>query len=89
MPEKIVSDQTQDKTLKPTKAVRADEPVTEFKAKLNKWGFIHVPKKALPSLPFETVESLTARVEKMLWLSRGHLNPLFSFLKDLAVASAF
>jgi len=37
--------------------------VKEFKAKLNKWGFIHVPKKALPPLPFETKESLTARIE--------------------------
>ena len=66
MPEKIVSDQTHDKTLKPKekeKPVRADEPVTEFKAKLNKWGFIHVPKKALPSLPFEAEQPLTARIE--------------------------
>jgi len=28
-----------------------------------KYGFIHVPKKALPSLPFEPKESLTARIE--------------------------
>ena len=38
MHEKIVSDPTQDKTPKPTKPVRADKPVTEFKAKLNKVG---------------------------------------------------
>ena len=66
MPEKIVSDPTQDKALKPNqkeKPVRADEPVTGFEAKLNKWGFIHVPKKALPSLPFEAEEPLTARIE--------------------------
>ena len=67
MPEKIVSDQTHDKTLKPKEKenpVRADEPVTEFKAKLNRYGFIHVPKKALPSWPFEAEEPLTVRVEK-------------------------
>lgn len=48
MPEKIVYNPTHDKTLKPKKekTVEADEPVTEFKAKLNKYGFIHVPKKA-------------------------------------------
>jgi hypothetical protein len=30
---------------------------------LNKWGFIHVPKKAVPSLPFEIEKPLTARIE--------------------------
>ena len=63
MPEKIVSDPTQDETLKPKKKERADELVTEFKAKLNKYGFVHVPKKALPSLPFEVEEPLTARID--------------------------
>jgi len=63
MPEKIVSDSAQDKALKPRKPVGADESVTEFKAKLNKYGFIHVPKKALPSLPFEAEEPLTVRIE--------------------------
>ena len=63
MPEKIVSDPTQDKTPKPNRKELAEEPVTEFKAKLNKYGFIYVPKKAVPSLPFETKESLTARIE--------------------------
>jgi hypothetical protein len=41
----------------------ADKPVKEFKAKLNKYGFIYVPKKAVLSLPFETKESLTAKIE--------------------------
>ena len=66
MPEKIVSAPTQDKALKPkqkAKPVGADEPVTGFEAKLNKYNFIHVPKKALPSLPFEAEEPLTARIE--------------------------
>jgi len=63
MPEKVVFDPTQDETPKPNRKERVDEPVTEFKAKLNKWGFIHVPKKAVPSLPFETKESLTGRIE--------------------------
>jgi len=63
MPEKIVSDPTQDKALKPRKPVGADESVTEFKAKLNKYGFIRVPKKAIGSLPFEAEEPLAARVE--------------------------
>jgi len=63
MPKKIVSDPTQDETPKPNRKERTYEPVTEFKAKLNKYGFIYVPKKAVPSLPFETKESLTARIE--------------------------
>jgi len=77
MPEKIVSTPTQDKTPKPEKKEKPDiadeplhaeeakgkEPVTEFKAKLNKYGFIHVPKKALPSLPFEAEKPLKAKIE--------------------------
>jgi len=63
MPEKIVSDPTQDETPKPNRKELAEEPVKEFKAKLNKYGFIHVPKRTVPSLPFETKESLTARIE--------------------------
>jgi len=62
-PEKIVSDPTQDETPKPNSKERADKPMMEFKAKLNKYSFIYVPKKAVPSLPFETKESLTARIE--------------------------
>jgi len=41
----------------------AKENLTEFKAKLNKYGFIHVPRRALPSLPFKAEEHLTARIE--------------------------
>jgi len=66
MPEKIVRDQTQDETLKPEKKekpVGADEPLKEFKVKLNKYGFIHVPKKAIPSLPFKVGVPLKARIE--------------------------
>jgi hypothetical protein len=63
MPEKIVSDPTQDETPKPNRKERTDEPVKEFKAKLNKWGFIHVPKKAVPSLPFAAEEPLRAKIE--------------------------
>ena len=66
MPEKIASDPTQDKTLKPKKKekpVGADEPVTEFKCKLNKYGFIGIRKKARPFLPFKPEEPLIARIE--------------------------
>jgi hypothetical protein len=63
MPKKIVSDPTQDETPKPTKKERINEPVTEFKAKLNKWGFIHVPKRTVPSLPFKIEQPLTARID--------------------------
>jgi len=63
MPEKIVSESTQDETPKPTEKERINEPVTEFKAKLNKWGFIHMPKRTRSSLPFEIEEPLTARIE--------------------------
>jgi len=40
-----------------------DERVTEFKAKMNKYGFLHVPKKARSSLPFEIEKPLVARIE--------------------------
>jgi len=63
MPEKVVSDPTQDETPKPNRKERVDEPVTEIRAKLNKWGFIHVPKRTVPSLPFKIEEPLTARIE--------------------------
>jgi len=63
MPEKTVSDQKQDETPKPNRKERTDKPVTEFKAKLNKWGFIHVPKRTVPSLPFKIEKPLTARIE--------------------------
>ena len=41
------------------------KPVTEFdiKAGLNKYGFIHVPKKAIPSLPFDQGVPLKAKIE--------------------------
>jgi hypothetical protein len=42
--------------------VDTEEPVTEFKAKLNKYGFLHVPKKAFSSLPLKIEEPLTARI---------------------------
>ena len=62
---------TKAKKEKPAKAakstkpvdVKPEEPVTQFKAKLNKWGFIHVPKEAIPSLPFKIEQPLTARIE--------------------------
>ena len=69
MPEKIVSDPTQDKTSKPNekdKPVRADEPlnaeegVTETKPekkertpKINKYGFLHVDKALAKHLGVE------------------------------------
>jgi len=40
-----------------------EEPVREFKTKLNKYGFLHVPKRAVPSLHFEPEKPLTARIE--------------------------
>ena len=43
--------------------VDTEEPVTEFKAKVNKWGFISVPKKARSFLPFKIEEPLTVRIE--------------------------
>jgi len=63
MPEKIVSESTQDETPQPNRKERINEPVKEFKAKLNKYGFLHIPKKALPSLPFAAEEPLTVRIE--------------------------
>jgi len=43
--------------------VDTEEPVKEFKAKLNKYGFLHVPKKAVQSLPFKIEKPLKARIE--------------------------
>jgi len=63
MPEKTVSDQKQDKTPKPNRKELAEEPVKEFKTKLNKYGFLHVPKKSVQSLPFKIEKPLTARIE--------------------------
>jgi hypothetical protein len=40
-----------------------EEPVREFETKLNKYGFIHIPKRALPALPFKLETSLTAHIE--------------------------
>jgi len=45
------------------KEKKEKEAVTEFKAKLNKYGFIHVPKKAVPCFPFNAEEPLIARIE--------------------------
>ncbi|MHC3128486.1 MAG: hypothetical protein IBV52_00195 [Candidatus Bathyarchaeota archaeon] len=42
--------------------VKPDKPVTQFKAKLNKYGFIRVPKKARSFLPFEPEKPLIARI---------------------------
>lgn len=52
-----------DKPEKPAK--KEHEVVSEFdiKAGLNKYGFIHVPKKAVSSLPFDVSVSLKARIE--------------------------
>jgi hypothetical protein len=43
--------------------VKSDEPITEFNAKINKYGFLHVPKKALSSLPFRIEEPLQASID--------------------------
>jgi hypothetical protein len=40
-----------------------EELVTQFKAKVNKYGFLHVPKKAIPSLPFKLEKPLIARID--------------------------
>ncbi|MDH5691318.1 MAG: hypothetical protein OEY81_07825 [Candidatus Bathyarchaeota archaeon] len=43
--------------------VEPDEPVTQFKAKVNKYVFLRVPKKAWSALPFGLEKPLTARIE--------------------------
>ena len=60
MPEKTVSDQTRDKTPKPKKPVRADEPLHvkdatlgKPEAKINKYGFLHVNGKLAKHLGVE------------------------------------
>jgi len=43
--------------------VKPDEPVTEFRTKVNNYGFLHVPKKARHSLPFGLEKPLKARID--------------------------
>jgi hypothetical protein len=43
--------------------VDTEEPVTEFRTKVNKYGFLHVPKKARLSLPFKIEKALVARID--------------------------
>jgi hypothetical protein len=40
-----------------------EEPVTEFRTKVNKYGYLYIPKKASASLPFGLEKPLTARIE--------------------------
>jgi len=60
MPEKIVLDPTQDKTPKPERKERADEPLhakdaapEKPEAKINKYGFLHVNGKLAKHLSIE------------------------------------
>jgi hypothetical protein len=43
--------------------VDTEEPVTEFRTKVNKYAFLHVPKRAIPSLPFKLEKPLVARID--------------------------
>jgi hypothetical protein len=43
--------------------VEPDEAVTQFEAKANKYAFIHIPKRAIPSLPFKLEKPLIARID--------------------------
>lgn len=43
--------------------VEPEEHLGEFETKLNKYGFIHISKRALPALPFKAEKTLTARIE--------------------------
>jgi hypothetical protein len=47
----------------PDKPEAEEEPVKSFKVKINDYGFLHIPKAAIPSLPFKPKQPLTARVE--------------------------
>lgn len=42
--------------------VEAEDNVTEFKAKVNKYGFLHIPKRTWTSLPFGLEKPLAARI---------------------------
>jgi hypothetical protein len=60
MPEKMVSDPAQDKTLKPKKPTRAEEPShvkdvapEKPEAKINKYSFLHVNGKLAKHLGVE------------------------------------
>ena len=51
---------------KSKKPEKQPELVREFDIKrgLNKYGFIHLPKKAIPSLPFDQGVALKAKIEE-------------------------
>lgn len=61
MENKKADKQPADKALQAEKAEEAI--VTEFKTKLNKYQFLHVPKNAIASLPFKAEEKLKATIE--------------------------
>lgn len=48
------------------------EKITEFKTKVNEYGFMHVPKEARTSLPFKVDETLKVKIEgKVLVITRA------------------
>jgi len=59
--EKKTDEQSADGALHAEKA--EEEIATEFKTKLNKYQFLHVPKNAIASLPFKAEEKLKATIE--------------------------
>jgi len=61
MEKKKTDEQPTDEALHAEKA--KEETVTEFKTKLNKYQFLHVPKNAITSLPFKAEEKLNATIE--------------------------
>jgi hypothetical protein len=50
-----------------------EEPVREFTTKVNKYGFIHVPKRAWSALPFELEKPLEAQIdgENLILTTKG------------------
>jgi hypothetical protein len=49
------------------------EPLKEFTTKVNKYGFIHVPKRAWSALPFELEKPFEARIDsgKLVLTAKG------------------
>jgi hypothetical protein len=55
-------------------AEATEESVREFTTKVNKYGFIHVPKRAWSALPFELEKPVEARIDgkKLVLTAKGN-----------------
>ncbi|WNZ29963.1 MAG: hypothetical protein IAX21_03650 [Candidatus Bathyarchaeota archaeon] len=60
--QKEIKKSRENELLTENRKIAKPESPKDFKVKLNKYGFIHIPKKFVTSLPFGTETSLTAQI---------------------------